>query len=164
MTRRKARKASARVAYSPTELALLEILDQRADYAATRRHLRTEPAARHHELLTYSIETAHRVSTMLGHLALRQGTSVECSRCGASGRLHTHLIGDVFVLACGEAAWFGYETTIEQHRTRARWEHAFAAELEAAQDPDLSPIIEAHRNAAAAYERRVIELHRKGTP
>lgn len=43
---------------------------------------------------------AHRLATSLGHLPIRQGTSVECARCGASGTAHEVLTGAVHLKEC----------------------------------------------------------------
>lgn len=43
---------------------------------------------------------AYRLSASLGHIPLRQGTSVECARCGATGTAHEILTGDVHLKEC----------------------------------------------------------------
>jgi hypothetical protein len=43
---------------------------------------------------------AHRLSTSLGHLPVRQGESVECARCGVSGAAREVLTGAVHLEAC----------------------------------------------------------------
>ena len=43
----------------------------------------------------------HKIVTMLGHTALFQGTSGECSLCGKSGAMHeTDLVGELFTREC----------------------------------------------------------------
>lgn len=43
---------------------------------------------------------AYLVATKLGHIALRQGESVECARCGASGSAREVLTGPVHHARC----------------------------------------------------------------
>jgi len=43
---------------------------------------------------------AYRLATALGHLPLRQGASIECARCGASGTAHEVLTGPVHLTEC----------------------------------------------------------------
>ncbi len=45
-------------------------------------------------------QLAHRLAASLGHLAVRQGASVECARCGASGTAHEVLSGTVHTTEC----------------------------------------------------------------
>jgi hypothetical protein len=44
---------------------------------------------------------AHKLATALGHIPLRQGESVECSRCGASGYAREVVGGAVHTETCG---------------------------------------------------------------
>lgn len=43
---------------------------------------------------------AHKVATRLGHLATRQGKSVECAKCGRSGFVGDELIGAIHKEPC----------------------------------------------------------------
>jgi hypothetical protein len=43
---------------------------------------------------------AYRLAVDLGHSPMRQGGSVECYRCGASGTVGATLTGDVHIKAC----------------------------------------------------------------
>lgn len=83
-----------------------EIAKLRTEYARTmkliaastacgeREYMREEPTRTARKLV-------HDVATKLGHIALRQGNSVECSRCGDSGTASDKLTGDVFTRSCG---------------------------------------------------------------
>lgn len=43
---------------------------------------------------------AYRLAVTLGHIPMRQGGSVECYRCGASGTAGATLSGDVHTRRC----------------------------------------------------------------
>jgi hypothetical protein len=42
----------------------------------------------------------HRVGALLGHIALRQGAEVQCSKCSRSGRVSEKLTGAVHTERC----------------------------------------------------------------
>lgn len=84
-----------------------EIAKLRTSYARTmkliadstasgeREYMREEPTRTARKL-------AHDVASKLGHTPLRQGASVECSRCGDSGAATDKLTGHVFTRWCSE--------------------------------------------------------------
>lgn len=45
-------------------------------------------------------QLAHKVAVSLGHIATRQGRSVECAKCGASGTVGDQLEGAIHKEPC----------------------------------------------------------------
>lgn len=85
------------------EIMLVRRAELRSAYLAAQTRMRMIHA---HGTLAgdsrQAIESADKLAALLGHVALKQGVSYECSRCGASGRAEADLNGPVFHLRCGQ--------------------------------------------------------------
>ena len=150
--------------YTEDELRDHALADLRVDYACARRDAAVAIGALKIELIAYSREVASKIASTLGHVALFQGSTGECSRCGMTGALERVLNGDLFTFACGaEPAW-GKEQTPEQCLARARWEWSQAREVEAAAATlGASIVATMHRRTALAYEAQALRVSKEGS-
>ncbi len=152
--------------YTPDELRDFAVIDERVDYASAmaRADRLTDSSAIANyreagELRQYARELAHKITAVLGHVALRQNDCYECSKCGATGRADALLNGAVFWEPCADyaerGASFGNETTVAQCMRRARYERGLGRELvvrNRAKHTGDSVLTDAHETTAKAYE------------